>query len=143
MAERQNPGVVLAATAGFSALAAAAMTAAWFRHRAANVDSTSSPPPSCSCRIAVPQRRRHQADPYDPLPRTECVQCSAAEHPCRMEHATQPLLIINSGPLFPCSYLSWDDYFIALAFLSAQRSKDPNKQVSDMQSIRRQQCNNG
>eukprot|EP00930_Biecheleria_cincta_P015198 TRINITY_DN12762_c0_g1_i3.p1 TRINITY_DN12762_c0_g1~~TRINITY_DN12762_c0_g1_i3.p1 ORF type:complete len:278 (-),score=20.93 TRINITY_DN12762_c0_g1_i3:13-825(-) len=25
--------------------------------------------------------------------------------------------------------LSWDDYFIALAFLSAQRSKDPNKQV--------------
>ena len=26
-------------------------------------------------------------------------------------------------------YLSWDDYFIALAFLSAQRSKDPNKQV--------------
>jgi len=28
-----------------------------------------------------------------------------------------------------CRYLSWDDYFIALAFLSAQRSKDPNKQV--------------
>ncbi len=26
-------------------------------------------------------------------------------------------------------YLSWDDYFIALAFLSSQRSKDPNKQV--------------
>jgi len=25
--------------------------------------------------------------------------------------------------------LSWDDYFMALAFLSAQRSKDPNKQV--------------
>ena len=28
-----------------------------------------------------------------------------------------------------CRYLSWDDYFMALAFLSAQRSKDPNKQV--------------
>lgn len=27
-------------------------------------------------------------------------------------------------------YLSWDDYFMALAFLSAERSKDPNKQVS-------------
>ena len=27
------------------------------------------------------------------------------------------------------SYLSWDDYFMAVAFLSAQRSKDPNKQV--------------
>lgn len=25
--------------------------------------------------------------------------------------------------------LSWDDYFMSLAFLSAQRSKDPNKQV--------------
>ncbi|CAL8466917.1 g6453 [Coccomyxa elongata] len=26
-------------------------------------------------------------------------------------------------------YLSWDDYFMCVAFLSAQRSKDPNKQV--------------
>ncbi|CAA6659933.1 unnamed protein product [Spirodela intermedia] len=26
-------------------------------------------------------------------------------------------------------YLSWDDYFMALAFLSAKRSKDPNRQV--------------
>ena len=26
-------------------------------------------------------------------------------------------------------YLSWDDYFMSLAFLSAMRSKDPNKQV--------------
>lgn len=35
-------------------------------------------------------------------------------------------------PLLPLKRegaLSWDDYFIALAFLSAQRSKDPNKQV--------------
>jgi hypothetical protein len=29
-----------------------------------------------------------------------------------------------------CSYLCWDDYFMAVAFLSAERSKDPNKQVS-------------
>ena len=27
------------------------------------------------------------------------------------------------------TYLSWDDYFMSIAFLSAQRSKDPNKQV--------------
>eukprot|EP00775_Hariotina_reticulata_P011791 gene11791-11936_t len=27
------------------------------------------------------------------------------------------------------TYLSWDDYFMAVAFLSAERSKDPNKQV--------------
>jgi deoxycytidylate deaminase len=26
-------------------------------------------------------------------------------------------------------YLHWDDYFMCLAFLSAQRSKDPSKQV--------------
>ncbi|CAI5490978.1 unnamed protein product [Closterium sp. Naga37s-1] len=26
-------------------------------------------------------------------------------------------------------FLSWDDYFMAMAFLSAQRSKDPNRQV--------------
>lgn len=31
---------------------------------------------------------------------------------------------------FGCRYLSWDDYFMAVAFLSAQRSKDPNKQAS-------------
>ncbi|XP_065041864.1 uncharacterized protein LOC135675535 isoform X2 [Musa acuminata AAA Group] len=26
-------------------------------------------------------------------------------------------------------YISWDDYFMAIAFLSAQRSKDPSRQV--------------
>lgn len=26
-------------------------------------------------------------------------------------------------------YLEWDEYFMALAFLSAQRSKDPSSQV--------------
>ncbi|XP_068655780.1 uncharacterized protein [Aristolochia californica] len=26
-------------------------------------------------------------------------------------------------------YLSWDDYFMAIAFMSAERSKDPNRQV--------------
>lgn len=30
---------------------------------------------------------------------------------------------------FDCRYLSWDDYFMAIAFLSAERSKDPNRQV--------------
>lgn len=27
------------------------------------------------------------------------------------------------------NYLSWDEYFMAIAFLSAQRSKDPKTQV--------------
>lgn len=35
----------------------------------------------------------------------------------------------------PCKkredYLEWPEYFMAVAFLSAQRSKDPNSQVSE------------
>ena len=31
--------------------------------------------------------------------------------------------------VFSIRYLNWDEYFMAVAFLSAQRSKDPNKQV--------------
>ena len=27
-------------------------------------------------------------------------------------------------------YLNWDEYFMAVAFLSAQRSKDPHSQVN-------------
>ena len=30
------------------------------------------------------------------------------------------------------SALSWDDYFMSVAFLSAQRSKDPNRQVKPL-----------
>ena len=33
------------------------------------------------------------------------------------------------SPFKRTSYLSWDDYFMSIAFLSARRSKDPNKQV--------------
>ena len=28
-----------------------------------------------------------------------------------------------------CGYLEWEDYFMGVALLSAQRSKDPNTQV--------------
>ncbi len=37
-------------------------------------------------------------------------------------------------------YLEWDDYFMALAFLSAQRSKDPNKQVRAARGTWRAAC---
>ncbi|CAJ2664203.1 unnamed protein product [Trifolium pratense] len=41
--------------------------------------------------------------------------------------------VSSSGDPFDPSkrkgYLSWDDYFMAIAFLSAERSKDPNRQV--------------
>ena len=41
------------------------------------------------------------------------------------------LFFSHAPPPHPINhrYLSWDDYFMALAFLSAQRSKDPSKQV--------------
>lgn len=40
--------------------------------------------------------------------------------------------LIQRSPFDPSKrtgYLSWDDYFMAIAFLSADRSKDPNRQV--------------
>ena len=33
-------------------------------------------------------------------------------------------------------YLSWDDYFMSVAFLSAKRSKDPYTQVKCLQIIK-------
>lgn len=35
----------------------------------------------------------------------------------------------TAGALKRSGYLAWDDYFMSMAFLSAQRSKDPNTQV--------------
>lgn len=29
--------------------------------------------------------------------------------------------------------MSWDDYFMSIAFLSAKRSKDPNRQVGQIE----------
>lgn len=38
-------------------------------------------------------------------------------------------LFLFEDVTFCFRYLSWDDYFMAIAFLSAERSKDPNRQV--------------
>jgi hypothetical protein len=43
------------------------------------------------------------------------------------------LLLLYNHPAVN-RYLSWDDYFMALAHLSAERSKDPNKQVGPLYS---------
>lgn len=47
----------------------------------------------------------------------------------RRQHPASNCLLLLGGLAAGCRYLSWDDYFMAVAFLSAQRSKDPNKQV--------------
>ena len=49
-----------------------------------------------------------------------------------LSRALRPNANKRSDPTDPSPrevYLSWDDYFMSLAFLSALRSKDPNKQV--------------
>ncbi|CAK0842964.1 unnamed protein product [Prorocentrum cordatum] len=47
-----------------------------------------------------------------------------------------PLGVDPYSPAKRQGALSWDDYFMALAFLSAQRSKDPNKQVLPSSTFR-------
>ncbi|KAL8529996.1 hypothetical protein ACS0TY_007174 [Phlomoides rotata] len=54
-------------------------------------------------------------------PKNRCSQNGIAE-----QKSSRP------SPFDPAKrkgYLSWDDYFMAIAFLSAERSKDPNRQV--------------
>uniref|UniRef100_A0A804QY48 dCMP deaminase n=1 Tax=Zea mays TaxID=4577 RepID=A0A804QY48_MAIZE len=41
----------------------------------------------------------------------------------------RPLAQSPFDPVKREGYISWDDYFMAIAFLSAERSKDPNRQV--------------
>ncbi|ONI07975.1 hypothetical protein PRUPE_5G150900 [Prunus persica] len=48
------------------------------------------------------------------------------------ENGPVPRKYSSQSPFDPSKrkgYLSWDDYFMAIAFLSAERSKDPNRQV--------------
>ena len=55
-----------------------------------------------------------------------CARCCETSGERSTTQTTKP------DPLNPSKrsrYLSWDDYFMSVAFLSAQRSKDPNKQV--------------
>ena len=55
------------------------------------------------------------------------VACHYVHHPSA-SHPTPLICFLMTH--FSFRYLEWDDYFMALAFLSAQRSKDPSKQVS-------------
>jgi len=46
------------------------------------------------------------------------------------ENAKEDAAMLNHKPVMRREgYLQWDEYFMALAFLSAQRSKDPSSQV--------------
>lgn len=69
-------------------------------------------------------------NPFDPSKRKESVFIFY------FFKITYSLFWVLANFLFLCGfefvgfrYLSWDDYFMAIAFLSAERSKDPNRQV--------------
>ena len=68
---------------------------------------------------SVEARQQHEEKWNGELAGCRCVDCG-------------PELVKRKDPFDPSprqGHLSWDEYFMALAFLSAQRSKDPNKQV--------------
>ncbi|CAB4035453.1 deoxycytidylate deaminase [Paramuricea clavata] len=58
--------------------------------------------------------------------KTECINEENEEIPEKKlnDSETQPCMVKKRS-----DYLHWDEYFMAVAFLSAQRSKDPNSQV--------------
>ena len=68
-----------------------------------------------------------------------CSACTACTQPSCDDVATGETKLDASRPEVPKSkigvtrrredYLEWDDYFMAVAFLGAQRSKDPSTQV--------------
>lgn len=67
---------------------------------------------------------------------TDKEQPSTSSGDCSSQDIFRDLMIkeanfdpAKSGPSHRTDYISWDDYFIAMAFLTAQRSKDPNTQV--------------
>ena len=68
----------------------------------------------------------------DNLDRGCNLNCSDSSCTDCFQDALRPNANKRADPTDPSPrevYLSWDDYFMSLAFLSALRSKDPNKQV--------------
>ncbi|KAK3439756.1 hypothetical protein EUGRSUZ_B00111 [Eucalyptus grandis] len=72
---------------------------------------------------------------FDPLKKTKNknkYSSSSSSSSNQHERSSSPPPLSKPCPFDPSKrhgYLSWDDYFMAIAFLSAERSKDPNRQV--------------
>jgi len=75
-----------------------------------------------------PQVVSHEIHKCDP---TEAMQVADTTLlPRRVPEIIAPSTALDAySPNKRANPLPWDDYFMALSFLSAQRSKDPNKQV--------------
>lgn len=71
-------------------------------------------------------------------PKLKCAWVKLESRLTKMCFSTTVLLCFFPRPSMskvPCKkrddYLEWPEYFMAVAFLSAQRSKDPNSQVGE------------
>ncbi|EAZ13652.1 hypothetical protein OsJ_03569 [Oryza sativa Japonica Group] len=105
------------AVASISAAVGAAAAAAALRFLSSYGASSAkqrSPPTPCPEHLAVKRMRRRAPAGAVPLR-------------SRQEGRVSPSRPTGSPSLI--RYISWDDYFMAIAFLSAKRSKDPNRQV--------------
>ena len=133
-------GEVRAALAGAAAGAALCACAA---AAGAVLASRAHRASACARRADAPERQREASPPPPSPPRLP--EPSPPATPARADGfvgvgalrrrvspARPRLQLQGADPLSPLkrdSYISWDDYFMAVAFLSARRSKDPNKQV--------------
>ena len=91
-----------------------------------NPDEARAPGPSAPSTPSKAPRIPVSLLPSDPPAGSSCPQGCCEHSPV----VSPPR--VKRDPLDPrprTDYLSWDDYMMAVAFLSAQRSKDPNRQV--------------
>lgn len=134
---------VIAVTALASSALAAAGTYIWLRR--SNPGAVVEPePPSCSTspawRLRAGDHSKNTCTPQRTVPTASPTQAAwpaSKSQDSNAQTATQLFSPINAAkrrnPYDPSprsGSLSWDDYFMAVAWLSAERSKDPNKQAS-------------
>ncbi|KAL2253947.1 UNVERIFIED_CONTAM: Deoxycytidylate deaminase [Sesamum indicum] len=102
---------LLFAAAGLGAVTSAISVSLFFNFR--------SPKKRCS-ENGVEEKKSALQSPFDPAKRKGSHGISYSNAVVLRQEIKHEL---------QQKYLSWDDYFMAIAFLSAERSKDPNRQV--------------
>jgi len=103
-----HSGRLILATATAAAAAASIISYSLFKYQQTNTHTTQENYPSPA--ILLSSRPHHHTTTVSP--------------PSTFTSKADPF-----DPRPRSGYLSWDDYFMSVAFLSSQRSKDPNKQV--------------
>lgn len=119
----------ISAAAGAVAAAAALL----YSYTATN-SKPQSPPPPCTEPLPVNGCAARHPPAQDPFKTTKREGLVPFAGPPFTTLAASRIVKLGRicAPLFfgsCCRFISWDDYFMAIAFLSAERSKDPNRQV--------------